>query len=51
MTNTVTHVEIAKIENDARRLRAAAMRDMVHGLGAWLRGLFGGQHAAGAHRA
>ena len=51
MTKTVTYVEIARIENEARALRAAAMRDMVHATGAWLRGLFGGHAAAGAHRA
>ncbi|WP_339947502.1 hypothetical protein [uncultured Albimonas sp.] len=51
MTKTVTHADILKVEADARRLRAVAMRDMAHGLGAWLRGLFGGHAGAGAHRA
>ncbi|SFH76664.1 RSP_7527 family protein [Albimonas pacifica] len=51
MTKKLTHIEIAQIEADARRLRAVAMRDMVLGLGAWLRGLFGGHAGADARRA
>tara|TARA_Y100000815_G_scaffold125131_1_gene112871 strand:- start:147 stop:302 length:156 start_codon:yes stop_codon:yes gene_type:complete len=51
MTKKLTHIEIAQIEAEARKLRAVAMRDMVQGFGAWLRGLVGGHAGAGARRA
>lgn len=49
MTKTLTHVEIAQYEAEARRLRAETLREMGKSFGAWFRGLFGGH--AHAHRA
>lgn len=51
MTKTITHIEIAEVEAQARRMRAETMRAMWVGVANWFKGIFGGQSAHGAHRA